>query len=75
MLFNFLQEFRSYPVTKITTLSHNVKAYEISLPSPEHETVCVIYVTANLVQFNLWFILVYSIQLPWSILSDSFDVR
>ena len=38
-----MQEFRSYPVTKITTLSHNVKAYEISLPSPDHETVCPIH--------------------------------
>lgn len=32
------KEFRSYPVSKITALSHNVKAYEIALPTKEHET-------------------------------------
>ena len=31
-------EFRSFPVTKITTLSHNTKAFEVALPSSEHET-------------------------------------
>ena len=31
-------EFRSFPVTKITTLSHNTKAFECALPSPAHET-------------------------------------
>jgi cytochrome-b5 reductase len=31
-------EFRSYPVTKITQLSHNTKAFVCALPSPEHET-------------------------------------
>ena len=31
-------EFRSFPVTKITTLSHNTKAFEVALPTAEHET-------------------------------------
>ena len=32
------KEFRSFPITKITQLSHDTKAYEIALPSPSHET-------------------------------------
>jgi cytochrome-b5 reductase len=31
-------EFRKFPVTRITTLSHNTKAIECALPSPAHET-------------------------------------
>jgi hypothetical protein len=34
-----IQEFRSFPVRKVTNLSHNTKAIDIGLPSPKHETV------------------------------------
>jgi hypothetical protein len=35
----YKQEWRPYPVSKITTLSKDVKAFLIALPSEDHETV------------------------------------
>eukprot|EP01041_Mallomonas_annulata_P012625 gene12625-26580_t len=32
------KEFKSFPISKITALSHDTKAYEVSLPSTSHST-------------------------------------
>ncbi len=32
-------EFRSFPIRKVTTLSHNTKSFEVALPTPEHQMV------------------------------------
>lgn len=37
------KEFRSFPIRKVTTLSHNTKSFEVALPTPEHQMVFTIY--------------------------------
>jgi hypothetical protein len=48
------KEFRSFPIRKVTTLSHNTKAVEVALPSSDHHMVwCIHFLeTENTTSFS-----------------------